>query len=374
MLEQEQTHNEQEVDPAEVTPVTELQPAVEAQPQVTAAPPAASFEALTGQQQETALAPTAQPEVAAADAETEKAKPLGNKDAVIEQLAHGMVDKELDDKDEEFCAANSYRALPIIRGKHEFVMRVFLPTEAGVEPIVAFRGTRPNKLQTVWADLDPEGIGYAYHYMANKDLITGQMMGASKHGKVISSGHSLGGALAQINAAQFPDLVSRIVTFQAPGVSREIAQRIVDYNQANPEDAIESTHHRVEGDAVPYGGQALTPGLIHNHRMTSGNLLQRNPLTKHVEMPLAQEELAQGNDVPIHSDHRFEPTTTITTDQDNAEKTQLVENLRWGVGKVAYGTAGAVRAVGNGLKKVGEVITSPFRRDRGEQGQDQEHQ
>ena len=58
-------------------------------------------------------------------------QPLANTDAVIEQLAHGMVAKELDDKDEHFLAVNGYEALPIIRGVHEFVMRTFLPTQAG---------------------------------------------------------------------------------------------------------------------------------------------------------------------------------------------------------------------------------------------------
>jgi hypothetical protein len=255
MFEHEQQRTAHHDDAIEA-PVHQPAPAVEHQPAVQAVPPAASFAELTGQ-----------PAVAKADpakADPAKDPPLANTDAVIEQLAHGMVAKELDDNDQRFLAANGYAAQPIIRGVHEFVMRTFLPTQAGKPPIVAFRGTVPTKAQTVIADLDPTGIGM-YQFNPNRARIDGQMLAASTHGQIISSGHSLGGALAQIAAATFPDRIDRIVTFQAPGVSREMAQKVVQHNEQHPDEAIESSHHRVEGDLVPKGGQALTPGTIHNY-------------------------------------------------------------------------------------------------------------
>src|ERR1700704_4620684 len=295
---QQRSHHD---DAAELAPTHAPEPAVEAQPAAQQVPPAASFAELTGQPAVATADPTR------AEPARSEDQPLTNADAVVEQLAHGMIDKDLEATDEHFLQVNGYAAMPIIRGVHEFVMRTFLPTQAGKAPIVAFRGTRPSKIQTIIADLDPTGIGN-YQFNPNRALIDAQMATAASHGQVISSGHSLGGALAQIAAATFPDRVQRIVTFQSPGVSREMAAQIAKYNAEHPDQEIESSHHRVKGDRVPLGGQALTPGVIHNHEMTDGNLFQRNPLAKHTSMPLADEELAAGHDVPNHDDRHMRET------------------------------------------------------------------
>lgn len=329
MLEHDQQRTAHEQDAFAPAPVQEVTPAVEAQAPAKTVPPAASFAELTGQEKEVTKA------AATVDA------PLANVDAMIEQLAHGMVAKELDDKDEHFLHANGYKAMPIIRGAHEFVMRTFVPTQAGKPPIVAFRGTVPTKVQTVLADLDPRGIG-VYQFNPNRALIDAQMANAASFGAIVSAGHSLGGALAQIAAAAFPDRVGRIVTFQAPGVSVAAAKTIADYNAANPDKAIESDHHRVEGDLVPYGGQALTPGMIHNHKMTGGSMLSRNPLSKHVSMPLAQEEMAAGHEVPIHGDHGSVADGDVTTEYDNEHKTKIIDKIRAGIGHV-IGVGGLYR-------------------------------
>jgi pimeloyl-ACP methyl ester carboxylesterase len=176
-----------------------------------------------------------------------------------------------------------------------------------------------------------------YQFNPNRALIQAQMQAAATHGKVVSSGHSLGGALAQIAAATFPDLVARIVTFQAPGVSKETAQALEKYNAEHPDDAIESSHHRVKGDLVPMGGEALTPGVIHNHEMKGGNAFQRNPLAKHTALPLAQEQIAQGHEVPIHGDRDMVYTGDVSTEKDNAEKSQIIEHARAGLGHLVFG-------------------------------------
>ncbi|HSS00405.1 MAG TPA: hypothetical protein VLM79_25275, partial [Kofleriaceae bacterium] len=127
------------------------------------------------------------------------------------------------------------------------------------------------------------------------------------------------------------------VTFQAPGVSKDTAKKLEVYNKENPDEAIDSSHHRVKGDLVPLGGEALTPGVIHNHEMKDGNLLQRNPIAKHTSMPLAQEEIAKGNDVPIHGDREMVHTGDTTTEEENAGKSQVAEHARAGLGKLVFG-------------------------------------
>ncbi|HEX8114278.1 MAG TPA: Rossmann-like fold-containing protein, partial [Kofleriaceae bacterium] len=273
------------------------------------------------------------------------AQRLASNDAVVEQLAHGMVDRDLTPADEAFLQANGYRTEPPIRGEHQFVMRVFYPTEEGKPPIVAFRGTVPSKPATIIADLDPRGIG-TWQFNANRSAIEHAVNKASEYGPVVFAGHSLGGALAQTAASHFPAQADRIVTFQAPGVSRGTVRAVEDFNAAHPDNPILSTHHRVTGDLVPRGGRALTPGTVYDHEMFGGSRLSRNPLSKHTSLPLAQEEIAAGHQVPISRDgQQFRSTGDHSTAEDNAGKNQVIENVRTGLGGVIYGPGLAVSSV-----------------------------
>jgi pimeloyl-ACP methyl ester carboxylesterase len=282
--------------------------------------------------------------------------PLQDREAVIEQLAHGMVDGDLTPQDEAFLAANGYRTEPPISGPHQFVMRVFYPTEEGKPPIVAFRGTVPKKLATVGADLDPRSIGM-WQYNANEAAIRDAVERASRYGKIVFSGHSLGGALAQTAASRFPDKAGSIVTFQAPGVSRDIVGSVEDYNAAHPENPVLSSHHRVTGDLVPKGGRAVTPGTIHNHEMEGGNALSR-----HLAYPLGREQVEEGNDVPHAKGGAMHHTGDESAERANATKNQTLENVRKGVGAVFYGPGLTIKGIANGVKSGVNGIKKLFHR------------
>lgn len=339
---------EQEVE-IDATSQANTEAAIEAQPKAKEIPAVA--QELAGQEQ--VLQATAQVQ----------AEPMTNHDALVEQLAHGMVAKDLTDADKAFLDLNGYKAMPIIRGKREFVMRTFVPTKGDKDPIVSFRGTVPSKVDTLIADLDPSGIGM-YQFNPNRDIIAGQMQAAAAHGKIISAGHSLGGALAQIAAATFPDLCGSIVTFQAPGVQREVAAALAKYNDEHAGEEIMSSHHRVKGDLVPMGGQVLTEGAVHNHEMTGGNLLNNNALSKHLVFPLAQEELARGNVLPEQGTQTVTATTSESTETANADKSQLIEMARQGLGTLVYGAGGVVigikDAIGNVRDAVGNFLHRIF--------------
>ena len=94
MLEHEQARTAHQEDALALAPAQEPEPAVERQPAAEAVPPAASMEELTGQP---AVATQAGPK-------PEEQPELATSDTVIEQLAHGMVAKELDDNDEKYLA------------------------------------------------------------------------------------------------------------------------------------------------------------------------------------------------------------------------------------------------------------------------------
>jgi hypothetical protein len=105
-------------------------------------------------------------------------------------------------------------------------------------------------------------------------------------------------------------------------------------------------HHRVAGDLVPRGGRALTPGTVYDHEMFGGRRLGRNPLAKHISMPLAQEEVAAGHQVPIaHDGQQVRPTGEHSTADDNAHKNQTTENIRTGLGGLFYGPGVAVSSI-----------------------------
>lgn len=369
MLQHESEHAQRQDDALALPPAhEEAAPAAEPQqqPAAQAAPPAASFEALTGQQQQ-----QPQEQVQTGQAALEPAGPKTTSppevdsstvsDTFVEQLAHGMAYKvELSEADEKYLADHGYKAMPPVEGQHQFFMRRFMPLQGGKPPIVCFRGTVPSKVDTLIADVDPSGIGM-YQFNPNKQMIEAQMQAAASAGKVISAGHSLGGALAQIAAATFPGLVDRIVTFQAPGVSREMAKKIVEHNEQHPDEAIESSHHRVANDLVPVGGQALTPGTVHNHEMVGGSRLSRNPLAAHVSYPLANEAVAQGEQVPNVGDpHGMQATGDAGTDQVNADKSQIAEYARQGLGHLIFGAGALVNGAANLGRKIKDGVTGMF--------------
>ena len=104
-------------------------------------------------------------------------------------------------------------------------------------------------------------------------------MGLQAYGKEPAvTGHSLGGALAQMAAARFPDLVAKVVTFQSPGIPREMAQRV---DQANAEsksqgkgETVHSHHYQVNGDLVGKSGEALTSGEVSQISRPTGYLVR----------------------------------------------------------------------------------------------------
>jgi pimeloyl-ACP methyl ester carboxylesterase len=79
------------------------------------------------------------------------------------------------------------------------------------------------------------------------------------------TGHSLGGALAQMTAARFPDMVGNVITFQSPGIPRRMAQRVDDFNRQAADRGeqnvpVVSHHYGVDGDLVELAGEAFTSG------------------------------------------------------------------------------------------------------------------
>lgn len=122
-------------------------------------------------------------------------------------------------------------------------------------PILAFRGTEPTELEDILTDLDQAGIG-VYQWYQNRALVASTLERLATSGPIIVTGHSLGGALAQITEANHADLVAQVVTFQSPGIPRALVESGALRRRAV------ATHYRVMGDLVHLAGESYTPGEI----------------------------------------------------------------------------------------------------------------
>lgn len=252
-------------------------------------------------------------------------------DAFLEQLAVGLVysnqpaDEMNTDTLEERRHSNpaallahfGFKAGPLVRGRWGFQMRVFLPIPGKAKwphPIVAFRGTEGVQLDvkgdaaakkaaatkdktdqivrdarslavegsvdTVIGDASPTQIGWL-QVQPNLKLIDANLSRLT--GKAVSTGHSLGGGIAQLVTALRPAHFTSVVTFQAPGIDAAEVQKVRQYNAGAGQGApITARHYRVDGDIVPTAGEQALDGQIYYFDRSSRPAGSRAPFQSSV--------------------------------------------------------------------------------------------
>lgn len=323
--------------------------------------------ALRGQpmeEQERALRPQQEPGGAKAKANDKdrarqqqimgKAHEIGNQDVVLEQLAHRGANKSI--PGDQLKQWGYREAGAVADPESGFRSVLFMPTAEALggqseegqiaraihggapPPVLAFRGTQEKR--GMQDDTNREGIG-TYQFESNVGRIA-QMFGAAG-GKAVVAGHSLGGALAQLAASRFPGLVSRVVTFQAPAVSAEAAEKVNQHNaNAAPEDQISSTHYRASGDLVHTAGEKLTKGDVYTFESKGIG----NP-TDHLQFPLARLAAARGSMIPGVTDkgnkEAKDQLVNVKKSDSDKEKSGLMPRLAEGGRKLL---GGAVRDEG----------------------------
>jgi pimeloyl-ACP methyl ester carboxylesterase len=277
---------------------------------------------------------------------------ISNQDIILEQLAHrgayGGIPAErlaawgyrnagaVDDPESGFRAVLYVPDSAARDAEHAAVLHAVYG--GAPPPVVAFRGTANRR--GAQDDVNRHGVG-AYQFASNEAKIAALLAVAG--GKVIATGHSLGGALAQLAATHFASQVQRVVTFQSPGISNDEAAKLVAHNaNAAPEDQIRSTHHRAQGDLVHLAGESLTEGDVFTFRSVGiGNAMD------HTRFPLARLAAARGDLIPGINDALLESgkadaggdrlvgvDKTSTTNAKSGALTSMSESVRKSFGGV----------------------------------------
>ncbi len=201
-------------------------------------------------------------------------------DIMYEQLAHRFAYRDqLTKEDHDWLRVQGLKAGKVVKGRHGFAMIAFTPLpgfDGKRRPVLAFRGS--DDMKDALDDFNHRGVGAA-QMAANEGLIGAALVGMQGFAKEPAvCGHSLGGALAQMAACRFPDLVAKVVTFQSPGISKEMVDDVKGANrQSNTQgkgDTVVSHHYQVNGDLVGKSGEALTPGEVSDIQRPTGYMLR----------------------------------------------------------------------------------------------------
>ena len=173
------------------------------------------------------------------------------------------------------------------------------PDGKPLKPVVAFRGTA--NAGGALDDVNNQGVG-TFQFSRNEKEIEQVASAAQGPTKPDSTGHSLGGALAQLAVARFPGLFSNIVTFQAAGINGTEAQRIDSEEH-------EATHYRTGGDLVHAGGETFARGEV-----IQLNTKGFDTALSHMTFPLAELNALRGKteaDVPVVKGARSDRDTWV---------------------------------------------------------------
>ena len=207
--------------------------------------------------------------------------------------------------------------------------RLYYPSQKSYPyAILAFRGTETGRgiaetLGDLMADADPIGPGHSQWRDSKEEILKVLQYGMERSkSRVWVTGHSLGGALAQYTASNFPNMVGRVVTFQSPAIANPDADQLRKFNRKHPNRAVNSTHYEVEGDAVPALSHMNPLGIFPTSK-TPGTITRfkprfaLDPLGAHLATPMYNQlnSLSPEAYQPF-KDHNFPGTPLVNPKAD----------------------------------------------------------
>ena len=236
------------------------------------------------------------------------------------------IDKVFDD------ATTSFQALGLIS------------KDGSRPPVLVSQGTVDEKDSI--DDTNPRGVGFN-EFSANKAAVntwlTGTIADKTKNPnslKVDLTGQSLGGALAQWFASEFPTSIREAVTFQSPGITKAAS----DTFRNNGGTASQITHYVVNGDIISLGGETFLPGTLRVGDYQTPPVDPEKFFDKHSAGILNESNSLLGfanavtNELAVSLDDFNKPTFTFT----GQDWQDFISKLKQG--NLALGTAANSRA------------------------------
>ncbi len=231
---------------------------------------------------------------------------INPQDIDLEQIGHGMVyQDQLKASERQWLQQHGYQPQwypdnQVVDAGSGLHYGLLLPTPEGKalgrEPILAFRGT--SDLATAWQDLDINSPGHGGIQQLLKGFATAYVAGiVGQYGKLVVTGHSLGGALAQHFTGAHPELVKRLVTFQSAAPNAKQYQGNI--NKLKKEDRPEVVHHIAKGDVVDLAGGQHLDGTFFEHDLEATGLASVSTLARikqaHTSKLLNTEDVVGAN-------------------------------------------------------------------------------
>jgi hypothetical protein len=231
---------------------------------------------------------------------------INKQDIDLEQIGHGMIyQDQLNESQSKWLQNHGYQAQwfpggQVVDAGSGLHYGLLLPTPegqaAGHEPILAFRGT--SDLATAWQDLDINSPGHGGIQQILKGFATAYVQGiVSQYGRLVVTGHSLGGALAQHFTGTHPDLVKRLVTFQSAAPNG--GQYKKNIAALDKKDRPEVVHHIAKGDIVDLIGGEHLEGKFFEHDLEASGMASVSTLARikqaHTSQLLNTEDIVGAN-------------------------------------------------------------------------------
>ncbi|MBD3882912.1 DUF2974 domain-containing protein [Phormidium tenue FACHB-886] len=180
-------------------------------------------------------------------------------------------------------------------------------------PVLVFRGGDEAIDNT--ANADPNGVAFN-QFTANKAAISAWL---TKVGTATVKpdvvGHSLGGALTQLTAAEFTNAVGNVVTFNSPGVNNTT---VAQFQQASG-GTKNVTHYIVQGDVVSLAGQGFISGTVVLQAYTDPAINPITVLDKHRVPRLLTTPPAGYQQTTLTTQQLSDPKFNFNNDSDYAE-------------------------------------------------------
>lgn len=203
-----------------------------------------------------------------------------------------------------------------------------ISTTADQPPVLVFRGTDTPVDDA--ANADKRGVGFN-QFEANKQAISNWLsqirQDPSKNPNQLPPdllGHSLGGALTQLAATEFTDLVGDVVTFNSPGISQASVNTFKQKAGAGKN----VTHYIVNGDFVSLSGEAFIPGKVILQSFTNPAIAPLTTLAKHNIVGLLSNPPAGYTERQISVDELSSPNFNFNSDSNYATFEAALNNAQ----------------------------------------------